>query len=142
MPDAIDSEQLPAQVGYDDDLLSVQDPGEDDEHVEETVSDNLCRNFTVVQTKGCTSCQGGWSQMRLQVETLDVEVVSWCAYMWSAGVKPVGCTALIQTALETTYGSEMNIQLQGNSCGGYPCSQLANDALPQTVVTSVANCTF
>ena len=52
----------------------------------ETVSDNLCRFF---------GDPGGWSQMILEVKMLDVEVLGWCSYMWSAVVRPVGCTGQI-----------------------------------------------
>ncbi len=35
MPDAIESEHFPTQVGHDDELQSGQDPDEDDEHADE-----------------------------------------------------------------------------------------------------------
>ncbi len=35
MPDAIECEHLPTQVGYDDKLQSGRDPDEDDEHADE-----------------------------------------------------------------------------------------------------------
>ncbi len=35
MPDAIECEHLPTQVGYDDELQSGRDPDEDDEHADE-----------------------------------------------------------------------------------------------------------
>ncbi len=60
----------------------------------ETVSDSLCRNSLVMQTDCCSSCLGGWSQTILEVKMLDVEVLGWCGYTWSAVVRPVGCTAL------------------------------------------------
>ncbi len=67
----------------------------------ETVSDSLCRNSLVMLTDCCSSCPGGWSQTILEVKMLDVEVLSWCGYMWSAVVRPVGCTAkLSETLLE------------------------------------------
>ncbi len=52
MPDAIECEHLPNQVGYDDELQSGRDPDEDDEQqmsFPETVSDSLCRNSLVMQ---------------------------------------------------------------------------------------------
>ncbi len=59
----------------------------------EMVSDSLCRNCLVMQTDCCSSCLGGWSQTILEVMMLDVEVLGWCGYVWSAVVRPVGCTA-------------------------------------------------
>lgn len=38
-------------------------------------------------------CQGGWSQTMLEGNMLDVEVLSWCGYTWSAVVRLVGCSA-------------------------------------------------
>ncbi len=84
----------------------------------ETVSDSLCRNSLVMQTDCCSSCPGGWSQTILEVKMLDVEVLGWCGYMWSAVVRPVGCTAKFsETPVETAYGWEINIQFTGNSSG-------------------------
>ncbi len=100
----------------------------------EMVSDSLCRNYLVMQTDCCSSCPGGWSQTILKVKKLDVEVLGWCGYMWSAVVRPVGCTAKFsETPLEMAYGREINIQLTGNSSGGHPCSQNANCTLPQNL---------
>ncbi len=74
----------------------------------ETVSDSLCRNYLVMKTDCCSSCPGGWSQTILEVKMLDVEVLGWCGYTWSAIVRPVLCTAKFsETPLETAYGREM-----------------------------------
>ncbi len=100
----------------------------------ETVSDSLCRNSLVMQTDCCRSCPGGWSQTILEVEMLDVEVLGWCGYTWSAVVRPVVCTAKFsEMPLETAYGREMNIQFTGNISGGHSCSQHANCTLPQNL---------
>ncbi len=50
----------------------------------ETVSDSLCRNSLVMQTDFCSSCPGGWSQTILEVKMLDVKVLGWCGFKWSA----------------------------------------------------------
>ncbi len=93
----------------------------------EMISDSLCRNSLVMQTDCCGSCPGGWSQAILEVKMLDVEVLCWCGYMWSAVVRLVGCTAKFsETPLETAYGRKINIQFMGNSSGGHSCSQHAN----------------
>jgi hypothetical protein len=52
----------------------------------ETGSDKLCRNSSVVQTHSFISGPGGWSQTILQVKKLDVEVLGWRGYTWSAAV--------------------------------------------------------
>ncbi len=100
----------------------------------EMVSDSLYRNYLVMQTNCCSSCPGGWSQTILEVKMLNVEVLGWCGYTWSADVRTVGCTAKFsETPLETTYGREINIQFTGNSSGGHSCSQHTNCTLPQNL---------
>ncbi len=100
----------------------------------EMVSDSLCRNYFVMQTDCCSSCPVGWSRTILEVKMLDVEVLGWCGYTWSAVVRPVGCTAKFsETALEMAYDREINIQFTGNSSVGHFCSQHTNCTLPQNL---------
>ncbi len=87
----------------------------------ETVSDSLCRNSLVMQTDCCSSCPGCWSRTILEVKMLDVEVLGWCGYMWSAVVRLVGCTAkLSKTPLETAYGREINIKFTATALVDIP----------------------
>ncbi len=130
VPDAIECEHLPTQVGYDDELQSGRDPDEDDEHADELRWDSLCGNSLVIQTDCCSSCPSGWSQIILEVKMLDVEVLDWCGYTWSAVARLVECRAKFsETPLETAYGREMNM----SSSGGHSCSQHASCTLPQNL---------
>ena len=96
------SENLPTEVGYDAEMLSGLDPGEDNEHADEleAVSDSFCRNSLVVQTHIFISCPGGWSHTIPQVKKLDV--------------RPVGCTA---TFSKPTWRQLMVDKLTLNSLG-------------------------
>ena len=98
----------------------------------EMVSGSLCRNSLVMQNDCCSSCLGGWSQMILEVNMLDVQVLVYCGYRWCAVVRPVGCTAkLSETPLALAFGREIKIQFMGNRSGGHSCRQHANCMLPQ-----------
>ncbi len=130
MPDAIEWEYLPTQVGEDDELQSGRDPDEDDKHAvsfPETVS--VCAEILWL----CKPIVAAAVQTILEVKMLDVKVLSWCGYTWSAVVRPVGCTAKFsEMPLETAYGREINIPFTGSS-GGHSCSQHANCTLPQNL---------
>ncbi len=104
----------------------------------ETVSDSLCRNSLVMQTDYCSSCPGGWAQTILEVKMLDVEVLGWCGYTWSAFVRLVGCTAKFsETPLETAYGREMNIQFTATALMDIPAVSMP---IERSFKTSVALC--
>ena len=65
---------------------------------------------------------------------LDVEVLNWCGYTWSAVVRPVGRTAKFSDKpLKTSYGREINILFMGNSSGGHSCSQHDNWTIRQNL---------
>lgn len=87
----------------------------------------LCAN-------GLLRCKNGRSWMILQVETLDLMVTGQCSYMWSVVVRLFGCPAKFsETILGMAYGSEMDIQLMGDSSGGHSHSQRAKCAIPQSL---------
>ncbi len=82
VPDAIECEHLPTQVGYDDELQSGRDPDEDDEHADELDGfwQSVQKLFGYANRLLQQLCPGGWSQTILEVKMLDVEVLGWCGY--------------------------------------------------------------
>ncbi len=64
------------------------------------------------------------------MKILDVEVLDWRGYTWSAVVRPSGYTTEFSET-HLAYGREIHIQFKGNSSGGHSGSQNANCTLPQ-----------
>ena len=94
MPVAIEGEHLPTEVGFDADLQSPPVRTTSRQmSFNETVSDSLCRNSSVVQTHSFINCPDGRSQTIPQGKKLDVEVLGWHGYTWSEVVRLVGHTA-------------------------------------------------
>lgn len=100
-----------------------------------------CWNSLVMQAHSSSSCPGGWSQMIAEVNVLDLEVLGWCGYVWSASVRPISFTAKVsETPSESADGGGMNIRLTSTSSDGQSCgavSVLISRSL-KTWVTSVA----
>ncbi len=68
---------------------------------------------------------------------LDVEVLGWCGYMWSA----VGCTAKFsETPLEMAYGREMNSSIHRQQLWWTFLQSACQLHAPSKLATSVALC--
>ncbi len=100
-----------------------------------------------MQNYCCSSCLGSWSQTILVFKMLDVEVLGWCGYTWSAVVRPVGCTAKfsempLETAFELAFGDgrEMNIQIYGQQLWWTFLPSACQLHAPSKLATSVALC--
>jgi hypothetical protein len=68
------------------------------------------------------------------------EVLGCRGYMWSAVVRPVGCTAKFsKRTLEVANGRDINIEFSGNSSGGHSCIHYEKCTFPK-LETSVTLC--
>ncbi len=75
---------------------SQVDPNEDDEHADKLPWDGFwqfVQKFFGYANRLLQQLSGWLSQKILEVKMLDVEVLGWCGYTWSAVMRPVGCTA-------------------------------------------------
>ncbi len=94
-----------------------------------------------MQTDCCSSRPGGWSQTILEVKMLDEEVLGWCGYMWSAAVRPVGCTVKI---LWNAFGDSLWQRNEHSIHGQQLCWTFLQSAgqlhAPSKLATSVALC--
>ncbi len=82
---------------------------------------DITRSDRQIGNDCCSSCPGGWSQTILEVKMLNVEVLGWCGYTWSAVVRPVGCTAkFYEKPLETAYGRNIYIQFTAKALMDIP----------------------
>jgi hypothetical protein len=151
LPVAIEGEHLPTEVSQDADCCQVKKlvrVTSTQMSFTEMISDSFCRYSSVVQTHSFISCLNDWSQSIPQVKKLDVEILGWRGYTWSAVVRPVRRTAKFSnTTLMASYGRETNITFSGNSSGGHSCSQHVNCTLPHHLrnlwhCIVCQNCTF
>ncbi len=79
VPDANKSKNLPAQVGYDNELQSGREPDEDDEHADELPWDGFWQPVCAEIIWLCkTDC---FRVTIMEVKMLDVEVLGLCGYM-------------------------------------------------------------
>ncbi len=93
VPDAIECEHWPTQVGYDDELQSGRDPDEDDKHTDDLPWDGFWQFVQKFFGYGNRLLQqlSGWLSQTIfgGGKILDVEVLGWCGYTWSAVVRLV-----------------------------------------------------
>ncbi len=136
VPDAIECEHLPTQVGYDDKLQSGRDPDEDDVHADELLWDGFWQFLTEII----------WFCKPIVAAAVRVFRRSWRwrCWMWRSwagvvthGLQLWGWLDVLPNSLKHLWRrlmvEKLTFNSRGNSSGGHSFSQHANCMLPQNL---------